>query len=109
LVQIKKHRVLDLSFADESDLPDLAEWEALHILPAHSFWYVKRDGDAFSLRSFDYDWLKNRKEKGRLWVDHLDTPDRLVFTAKTDRMQRFLAKWGDDEEALGDWGTLTRQ
>ena len=109
LVQIKKHRLLDLTLTDESELPELEEWEAFHLLPVHSFWYMKREGDAFSLRTFDYDWLEERMDKGRLWVSHEEIADRLVFTAKTARMQRFLAKWGNDEDALGDWETITRQ
>jgi hypothetical protein len=109
LVQIKSHRLLDLSIADDSELPELEDMELLHLLPAHSFWYVKREGDSLSLRTFSRDWLKKRIVKGRLWVEHVEVDDRLVFTAKTERMQRFLAKWGNSDSALGDWETITRQ
>ena len=109
LVQIKAHRLLDLSLGENSELPELEEMESFHLLPAHSFWYVKREGDSLSLRTFSQDWLEERMKKGRLWVDHVEVDDRLVFTAKTERVQRFLAKWGSHDRALGEWETITRK
>lgn len=108
LAQIGGHRVLDVTLANDSPLPDIQEEAAIHLLRIHSFYYVKRDGDTLSFRTFDQDWLKERSEKGLLWVKHQQVNDQLVFTDTTERMQRFLVKWGN-AGILGDWETLKRR
>ncbi|MCC6697878.1 MAG: hypothetical protein IT365_19785 [Candidatus Hydrogenedentes bacterium] len=105
LVQLKKHRFLDLQL---SDRPDLSEWEMLHVIPAHTFWAFERDGDTLRLRNFDPEWLEDRVKNDRLWVPHTESNDFLVLTAGTKRLQRFMLKWADDEEAMGDWEEMKR-
>ncbi|MCC6491275.1 MAG: hypothetical protein IT364_27545, partial [Candidatus Hydrogenedentes bacterium] len=105
LVQLKKHRFLDLEL---SGGPDLLEWEQMHLVPAHSFWAVDVTGDTLRLRNFDPEWLEDRIEDKRLWVPYTQTEDFLVLTAETKRLQRFMLRWVDDEEAMGDWEEMKR-
>jgi len=105
LVQLKKYCFLDLQV---SEVAGLSDFESMMLIPVHGIWQYERDGDTFRLRTLDYEWLGDRREKGRLWVSHDELEDWFVFTAEPKRMQRFFLKWIDNEDAYGDWEEISR-
>mgnify|MGYP006321456153 FL=1 len=50
-----------------------------------------------------YAWAKTRREKGRLWIDHIAQGDSTLLTADTERVQRFLRRWENSGDAWGEW------
>lgn len=105
LVQLKEYRFLDMQVSEVADITDFSSW---FLIPAHAIWQIDREGDTLRLRTMDYEWLEERREKGRLWVAHEELDDWFVFTADTERMQRFFLKWIDNEEAYGGWEETSR-
>lgn len=105
LVQLKKYRFLDMQVTEVAGISDFSSW---FLIPAHAIWQLERNGDTLRMRTIDFEWLDERREKGRLWVAHEELDDWFVFTADTERMQRFFLKWIDNEEAYGDWEETSR-
>lgn len=99
---------LDMTVEDLGDA-ELPEFPAMHLLPLHSFWQVEVEEDVFRIRTFDPEWLEERFEKKRFWIDYEKWDDWFVFTAKPERLQRFVKKWMRHSEVFGEWTTLKRQ
>ena len=106
LVQLKKYRFLDIMPTEVSGLSD---FEQMLLVPVHTFWQIERDGDAFRLRNFNYEWLEDRFEKGRLCVPHEKYEDWFILTAEPKRPQRFVLRWVNNKEAFGDWEDMPRE
>jgi hypothetical protein len=77
-------------------------------VPFHLFYMVELKGDTLRIRSMDTSWVKERREKGRLWIANRADGDSTLLTADTARVQRFLRRWGNCEDAWDDWTELRR-
>jgi hypothetical protein len=105
LARIKDHTYLDLvlSGGDSERCPELGV-----TVPIHIFYMVELKGDTLRIRSMDTSWVKERHEKGRLWIANRADGDSTLLTADTARVQRFLRRWGNCDKAWGDWTELPR-
>ena len=97
LVELGGHLFLDLHPADlEAPRPGL--WKH-HFVKVHTFYRVDELGDRLELRSLDGEWLEGvlRKTPGR--VAHARVDGRLVLTAPTGELRRFVREAAGRPEA----------
>lgn len=110
---IGKMTYMDLTFADNAydELPEEKQKELESILapfiyyttPVHMFYQVEVRDNVFRMRAMDHAWAKARREKGRMWIDHVADGDSTLLTADTPRVQRFLRHWANSDDAWGGW------
>lgn len=112
--KIGKRTYLDLSFdetafpgMDESTLDPKAKSYIQSVMcmstPIHLFYQVEVANNVLRTREMSYAWAKTRRENGRLWIDHVAQGDSTLLTADTARVQRFLRRWENSDDAWGDW------
>ncbi len=120
LVKLKKHRFLDLYLVN----PGGADWKpnnlatfSMIVRPGHMFMKVTQIEPELELSFLDPDWLEDllkedpkaiRHERLRFGADEHDE-GRLVLTAGTRELQRFVLKYADDEKAFGSPSSMERQ
>jgi len=93
----------------ELDLDKVSDVYMIHLLPLHSFLLLDRDGTEFKLRSMNDGWL------GAELKDHPDAlahvtqgEDRIVLTASTDELQKFIVANIKTPKAFGEPNELKR-
>ena len=77
------------------------EFQAGHLIPAHSFWRVSLGEDDLTLDCIDTDWLKAKIDSGMVVIDHVRPEDVIVLSAPTKDLQEFVLKYMD-EAMTGD-------
>lgn len=102
MVEVKGRLFLDL--LPEEPKGDSAMW----MQRMHEFWSIDLNKDTLAVKGMSGDWTGDRSEKGRLWVRHEIIDDKIILTAKPDRLKRFVRKWVDDPDAFVEVGTLHR-
>jgi len=76
----------------------LTEW-----LACHTFGKVEFRGEAIIYYPFDYDWLKGLFDQRKIRLRHERVSDtRILLTASPEELQKFLLKYGKDENAYLD-------
>lgn len=82
----------------------------LHLLPAHSFWKISLKNDALTLSALNYEWLAKKSKAGQLDLAHeLLDKERIILTADTAALQKFILKHENDKDAFTDPHTWRRQ
>jgi len=71
--------------------------------PIHMFYQVEVVNNVLRTREMSHDWVKARREKGRLWIEHAVQGELTLLTADTSRVQRFLRRWENSDDAWGEW------
>ena len=100
--RIGKKTYLDLTVADAS----VCEGAGEYLTPVHVFYEAEVRDKTLRIRPMDPDWIKDRRERGRLWIDYMKQDDATLLTADTARVQRFIRRWANCEEAWEDWTEL---
>jgi hypothetical protein len=103
LVRLDGAMYLDL-YPEEPD--DVNEIFLAHVIPAHSFWKLDREGDTLTLYALDSDALEKAFENGRIAIDHVKQDDLLVLTAPVTDLQDLIVE--DHEWLFTDAETLQR-
>lgn len=81
--------------------------DAFHLLPAHTFWRIERDGDVLHTAWLDQGWVEDKISKKEIIIPHQLVEDRLILTASTDKLQEFVLKYSDD--AFSDFSEFKLQ
>lgn len=79
--------------------PDLFD---LHLMPVHSFARLQLSEDEAAINWFNPDWLTRLAERKKLEVDYEEDDGMYLITAPTPRLQKFVVKHYQDEEAFED-------
>ncbi len=82
---------------------DVTSW---HYIPVHTLARVQINEDSILLYWYGDDWLNELFEQNRIRIKHetiesLDY-DRHVLTASTDELQKFLRKYANDPNTVGN-------
>lgn len=98
LVDVRGTKFLDLlPTGADVELNELLVW---HVVPMHSFVRVEELGPHLKLVFMDADWLTQRLEKHPCAIKHHKLEDdRILLTAGTRALRRFLFKHRKTEEA----------
>ena len=83
------------------------EHDAFHLIPAHTIWRVQKDGDLLRTAWLDQGWLEEKTAKRKIRIPHQTVEDRLILTASTEELQKFVLKYADD--AFSDFNEFQLQ
>ena len=99
LMEIQEKMFLDI-FPQEPNSA-LSLYEGIHLLPVHTFAFVKQIEPALRLSFPDRDWLLKLLKENPVAIRHeaLGSSD-LILTASTDALQRFWLEHLDNEDAF---------
>lgn len=97
LVKLGHYRFLDL-YPMSLDLKN--DLQQAHILYTHTFFRVWLEQDTLRLAILEHDWLKKMVDKKKVNIKHEVVDRRIVLTAATKDLQKFIVKYADDPEAF---------
>ena len=107
LLKIKGKMFLDL-FPSEPDLKENLFYQ-VHLLPVHSFMYVKQIKPTLQMSMADGNWLEKLIEANPGAIRHEKIEDRIVLTASTKELQAFFLKHLATEDAFGELCDMKRR
>ena len=81
----------------------------MHLVPAHSFILVENIEPELSMRVMDLAWLDEHLEQDPDAIAHARVEDRIVITAPTEVLQRFVLDHLDTEGAFSDASRMSRE
>lgn len=83
------------------------------VLPVHVFSKFRLSGDTLFLNQFETDWLDKLIKNNQIRISHerikMHDLERIVLTASTRDLQKFVTKYHDTEEAFSKTDTLYRK
>jgi hypothetical protein len=72
---------------------------AWHMIEANNFSKVNLSDDSLSLSFFNPDYLEELIDKNRIKISHIRHDNGILLTAGTRELQKFVIKYGDEEDA----------
>lgn len=87
LMKLGPHRFLDI-YPEEP--AGVNSFYSSHVIPAHSFVKVAREGDSLEMSFMDTEWLDTLADGGKLDLKHESRDGVIVLTASTADLQRFI-------------------
>ncbi len=106
LVKLGKYLFLDL-YPEESELDESVS--DIHLVPTHSFWKVKIEKNALRLAFMDIEWLDEMIDANKVNIAHVRLEERIVLTAPTEELQKFVLKYAEDSDAFPELDALHRK
>jgi hypothetical protein len=64
----------------------------LFLVPAHTFYQIRFEGDSLEYRFLDDDWVESLRKQKSLKLPHARVDDLTVLTAPTEKLQKFVLK-----------------
>ena len=108
LLEIKGKMFLDF-FPTDSDRQEGVFYQ-LHVLPVHSFAYVKQIEPTLQIRFPSSDWLQELLEKNPDAIRHeVLGKDDIILSASTEALQTFWLAHLDTEDAFDELSNLQRK
>ena len=74
----------------------------VHLIPAHIFAKIEFAGDNLVLNWFDGEFLSDLIDSNKLKISYKELEYTLLLTARTNELQNFVRKYGDDPRAYVD-------
>lgn len=109
LFQLKHEQFLDLIPTDCNYATNQADLVAYSMFPGHLLLRVGQIEPSLKLATSDYDWLEKFLEKNPSAVAHHTEYDRIVLTADTADLQKFVLKHLGTNELFKDYGEMVRR
>ena len=106
LVELGDHLFLDLYPAEPEIRNDFYKG---HLIRAHTFGRIRREGDRMRVAMLDPDWLEPLLARKQVRLEHVRIEDDIVLAAPTAALQEFLLKHVTDPKAFSDPVELIRQ
>lgn len=69
-----------------------------HLIGAHTFIKLVKTNDALVFLAMDYEWLEQHLKDNPKAVAHIVQDKRPILTASTEDLQKFVAKYANDEK-----------
>ena len=107
LFKLQQQLFLDL-YPLSSEKEDETFW-GLHFLPLHSILFVKQIEPTFQFASLGQQWLKNQIKNDSLCVAHETVGDRIILTASSKDLQKFLVSHFQVEDVSDEMETYIRK
>jgi len=109
LFKLKQEFFLDLVPADCNYATNQADLVAFSMFPGHLLVRVPRIEPELKLAFFDFDWLQKFLEKHPKALAHHREDDRIILTADTGDLQRFVLRHLGQDELFKAPDTMVRQ
>jgi hypothetical protein len=97
LVKLGPYLFLDL-FPTSVDFTN--DLQQAHLLSTHTFLRLWLDEDTLRLTMLEHDWLRRMIDEKRVAIKHERLKERIVLTASTPDLQKFMQTYGDNTEAF---------
>jgi hypothetical protein len=109
LVKLDQRLFLDLYPQEPDSNGNAFYWG--HLVPAHTFMKVLGIDPKLQLAVMDADWLKKYLKENPKAVAHevLEDGDRVVLTASTPELQKFVLQHADDEQLWKNVAPMERK
>lgn len=116
LTQLGKWRFLDM-YPDAAAMEELKrdDFYKSHYIPAHTFYLVKQIEPTLQMASLEIDWLDNYLTTNTAAIGHTRVGNpgsddrRVLFTARTEELQKFMQKMAGTEGAFADPSTMKKK
>lgn len=73
-----------------------------HSFPAHTISKLSLENDNLKIEFFEDSWIERLIKNNRVRIKHEKVGDDILITASTRELQKFITKYGNDEDALDD-------
>lgn len=92
IVELRGQKFIDMyPISMEESCPGYAPW---HLMPVHSFYWIKQLTPALTVSTLDLGWLRKytQAHPGEIGVSSypMDDDEEPIFTATTEQLQKFL-------------------
>lgn len=84
-----------------------SNFEDIHLFPVHTFSKIEINDGSLAISFFEDDWIKDLITSNRVRIKHerisSEGPtdrDEILITASTKELQKFVTKYGNDDEAF---------
>jgi len=108
LFKLKEHRFLDLIPTECEYATNQADLVAFTMFPGHLLVHVARIEPELKFAFCNFDWLADHLEQKPGALPHHQEEDRILLTASSRQLQRFVLKHVDGGELFEDYGELTK-
>jgi hypothetical protein len=82
------------------------ELELIHLIQAHTFAKLSKQGAALQLTAMDFEWLAKTLKNNPKPIPHVSRKDYAILTASTEELQKFVAAHADNTNAFKNAITL---
>lgn len=108
LFKLENHTFLDLIPSECDYTTNQTDLVAFAMFPGHLLIHVTQIKPELKMAFCDFEWLGNQLEDDPKALMHHTEDERILLTASTKQLQRFVLKHLKSEELFSDYGTLTR-
>ncbi len=105
MTQLDDKHYLDFYPVDYEVAHDFLGW---HLVPAHIFVKIEFIKQGMVISYFDPDFLEDLIEQNKIKISHTELDYRILLTAQTKELQKFVMKYTDEPEAFGEHDTICR-
>lgn len=84
---------------------DFLSW---HMVEANNFSKVWITEDSITVAFFDPSYLEELIDENRIKISHIRQDNGILLTARTRELQKFIIKYGNEEEAMLEPNVLNR-
>jgi hypothetical protein len=109
LFKLKQEQFLDLIPTDCDYATNQADLVAYSMFPGHLLMRVGQIDPELKLAVSDYDWLEKFLQKNPKAIDHHLEYERIILTADTRDLQKFVLKHLGTNELFKDYGEMMRK
>ena len=106
--QIARQPLLFLDLYPKEPPLETNDFYKFHLLPVHTFIKIEQIEPTLKMRVMNPDKLKEILEDRPDLIKHEILEDRIVLTASTKQLQKFMLKHAEDEGLFGEPTTLER-
>ena len=78
------------------------EFLQMHVFPVHTFAKVEIKTEEVRVYMINYEWIDKLIRESKIRIKHEKVDDEILITAKTESLQKFMAKYGREKEAYID-------
>ncbi len=84
------------------------QWESdniilgFHLIGVHTFAKINIETDSITFNWFNSDWFANKLEEKKIRIKYEKNSSNILLTAQPKELQKFVAKYADDENAFED-------
>ncbi len=101
LIKLEGIYFMDFYPEDNNQL-DINELLELHLFPVHTFAKVQFMENEVRIFQVDPDWIETVIEEKKIWIKHEMIDDAIILTASTEELQKFFAKYVEEDRAFID-------
>jgi hypothetical protein len=105
MLELNGERYLNFKPVDVELHHDFLAW---HMVAANNFSRIWIGPDSLSIGYFNPEYLEELIDEHKIKISHIRHDNGILITARTPELQKFVIKYGDDEDAILDPSVFRR-